>query len=753
MNTAHLKHCVYSSLYTSLVFCTLVSIGFLAGCTTGSSDNKFEAKIESAKKYLSEEKYQEARIELQTAIDLKPLEAEGYYQLAEVMLRLGDFSKALENYTSAINYNPDHTLARLHLASLQIIAKQYEYAESNIQHVLDRDPNNKDALVLKANMTFVGPRKNSVMAREILQGVLSRNPDFVPALGSIGHIEIADENLDLAEEYFLKAKKNDPGNKAIQVALTDLYARQGRLHETEESLTELVASNPEHTGFRYVLGEFFLKKGLSDNAIEQYREVLSNNPGVHDARDRLYEIFSARNQPEKSKALTAELEKLQPNNELLPYFKGRDELLDGNFTKALEYFREAIVNAPNFAPAFKSAGVLELATGQVKEGIAHLEQALNIDPNNVEARFALARIKLTLNEIESSRLHINKILEQYPKHLSANIIRADIALLEDDFPRAEKVYSFLRENYPDIPVGFFKSGLLEERRENCEKAISYYKKTLSFDIDTIQPGKRMALCMSKMGTPSMDIVTELQRLKDSSQKTKAEYDMLIGSVIASDPNVPNRFEQAKRYFTSAIENNPNLIGAYFALGGIDSVTGNLDDAVENYNKLLLQSPNHIPTRMLLALTLEQKGNYEEAISHYGKILEVNPRFGPAANNKAFLLVEEVADGDLNEALRLAQIAKEELPRESSVADTLGWVHHKKGNHRAALTLLQEAYELSKEHNPEAPVNPEILYHLAVVKHALNDVTSAKKLIREAIKTGGENHPKHAHMKKLDSLLK
>ncbi len=750
MNNTDKRFNVYTRVFTvhAIAFILLLS-----SCSSGSKDERFDAKIESAKKYISEEKYQEARIELQTAIDLKPLEAEGYYQLAEVMLRLGDFSKALENYTSAINYNSEHTLARIHLASLQLIAKQFEYAESHIQHVLDRDPNNEEALVLKANLTFLGPRKNIVAAKEILNKILGKNPNFVPALGSLAHLEVADENLSEAEELFLKAKKIEPANQAIQIALTDIYARQGRLDDTERSLTELIAANPDNTGFRYVLGDFFLKKGLSDNAIEQYREVLAKNPASHDARERLYEIFVARGQQEKSKALTAELLKLEPNNALLPYFKGRDELLDGNLSTALDHFKAAMVNAPNFAPAFKNAGIVELMTGQVKEGVEHLEQSLNIDGNNVQARYALARVKFSMNDIETAKLHVTKILELYPKHLSANTIRADIALLEGDYVRAGKVFSFLRENYPDSPTGFFKSGLLEEKQGNYEKAVEYYKKTLSFDVETINPGRHLALSMSKMGIPITKIVSEFQQLKDSSEKTKGEYDMLIGSIIASDPNIPDRFEQARKYFQSAIENNPNLIGAYFALGSIDSITGNLELAVDNYNKLLLQKPNDIPTRMLLALTLEQKKEYAEAISHYQKILEINPRFGPAANNIAFLLVEEIPNGDLNEAQRLAQVAKEELPKESSVADTLGWVYYKKGNHRAALTLLQEAYDLSREADPQNPVNPEITYHLAITHHALGDKKSAAKLIDEAIKVAGENHPKIAQMKKLKSDIK
>ena len=64
---------------------------------------------------------------------------------------------------------------------------------------------------------------------------------------------------------------------------------------------------------------------------------------------------------------------------------------------------------------------------------------------------------------------------------------------------------------------------------------------------------------------------------------------------------------------------------------------------------------------------------------------------------------------MNEALRLAQIAKEQMPDESSITDTLGWIHVLKGNPRLGSEYIKEAIEQEKEKNDDEKVNPEILY--------------------------------------------
>ncbi len=738
--------------YSILIVLTLVS-STLFSCSKGNPDERYNQKLESAKKFVEESKLAEARIELQTAVDLKPEQAEGYYQLAEVLIKLGDYSRSLENYNSAINFDPNHKEARIHLASLQLIAKQYEQAESNLNHVLTLEPNNDDANILMANLIATGPRKDLEGARSTLNSVLERDPKSVPALGSLGHLELTTNNAKLAEEYFVKGLKIEPNNQALQMALADLLARQGRLDEAQETLSKLVTSNPDQTGLRYVLGEFFLRRGLNENALEQYEEIIEQEPSRHEARDRLYDMYLARREYEKAKTLTTKLETALPKDPILNYFKGRNAELDGENMKALELFQKTILSSNSFAPSFRKAGIIELATGKTQEGIEHLTQAITIDPADIGARLALSRTMLMKGDIGSAKQHIEQVLSRYPRQLGANIIRADISLIEGEVSKARKVYQFLVENYPTIPVGYYKLGLLEEKEGHLDEAIKQYQKTLEFDIDVLGPGRRIVLCMHEQKKSTNDMIALITTFREKSKKSKAEYDVLIGSILIADNSIPNRLELARQRFQSALEENPNLIGAYFALGGIDAMSGDLKAAIVNYEKLIQKSPNHIPTRMLLALTFEREEQFTKAAEQYEKILEISPRFGPAANNLAYIIVEHTKNGDLNEALRLAELAKQELPRESSVTDTLAWVHYKKGSPRAALPLLMEAVKVYKESEGNQPLNPEILYHLALTQKDVGDLEESKKSIELAMERAGDKHPLFDRMKKFSDSLK
>jgi tetratricopeptide (TPR) repeat protein len=709
--------------------------------------------MKEAAKFQEQEKYDEARIKLQSAIDVKPKSAEAYYQLAETLIRLQKLRNAIENYNTALNYDPTHLDARLHLASILLAATQYEFAENHINKVLDVYPENPDALVLKANLLSGGPQKNNQEAKETLAKVLENHPSNVAALASLANVELKEGNSAAAEELFSRALAAEPENAPLQMALADLYARQGRLEESQQVLEKLVKENPKESGLRYIFGEFLLRRGLADRALEQYEETIKADPERHDARDRLYDMYLLRSMTNKANALAAELETAQPESPGIHYFKGRNAQAEGKKEEALQHYLESIKLLNNFAPAFSRAGLLELEKGEVRVALEHLNQAVAIDPADVAARLALAKQLFRNRELSQATEHLDQVLSRYPRQLGANVLRADVALVEGDLGRARSVYDFLIETFPNNPVGYFKLGLLEEKAGNPEKAAELYLKTISFDQNVLAASQRLLAVRAKQQKkPIPAVLAELARLKENSAGSKPEFDLLIGSVTLADTADNNRVEKAKKLFMQAVEGNPALIAAYFALGQLDAAEGNLEAAIQNYRKLLEKTPKHLPTLMLLAQALEHQQKYSDAVEIYNQILEISPRFAPAANNLAWLLAEEIPGGDLDQALALAQIAKEGLPEEASVADTLGWIHFKRKSPRAALPYIQEAVSSSEAKNPDRPVNPEILFHLAQVQFELDDKKAAKETMEMALSTISEKHPKYEKLKEFNATL-
>jgi len=115
--------------------------------------------------------------------------------------------------------------------------------------------------------------------------------------------------------------------------------------------------------------------------------------------------------------------------------------------------------------------------------------------------------------------------------------------------------------------------------------------------------------------------------------------------------------------------------------------------------------------------------YDKAKEYYRKALKITPNFAPAANNLAYLYAEKGENVD--EALNLAQSAKEQFPDDPSISDTLGWVYYKKNIFGRAIVYLKEA-------NEKITDNPTMRYHLGMAYYKNGDKEQARKELKKAL---------------------
>ena len=154
--------------------------------------------------------------------------------------------------------------------------------------------------------------------------------------------------------------------------------------------------------------------------------------------------------------------------------------------------------------------------------------------------------------------------------------------------------------------------------------------------------------------------------------------------------------------------------------------------------ILEKDPNQATPHMMLGTIYEMQQGYDLAENHYRQALKINPEFAAAANNLAYILADK--DKDIQEALGLAQMAKERLPDSPFVMDTLGWVYYKKGLYD--LALVEVADSLAK-----SPDNPTVIYHLGMIYYKKEEPEKARTELEKALRLNA-NFPEADEARKL-----
>ena len=128
-------------------------------------------------------------------------------------------------------------------------------------------------------------------------------------------------------------------------------------------------------------------------------------------------------------------------------------------------------------------------------------------------------------------------------------------------------------------------------------------------------------------------------------------------------------------------------------------------------------------QILLGVLFEAQNRPEDAKKSYEETLAISDTAPVAANNLAYIYAQQGVNLDI--ALQLATSAKQRMPENGHVDDTIGWIYYKKNLPALALAPLQE----SLKRNPNEPV---ILYHLGLTYAALRNTAPARSALQRAL---------------------
>jgi Flp pilus assembly protein TadD len=226
---------------------------------------------------------------------------------------------------------------------------------------------------------------------------------------------------------------------------------------------------------------------------------------------------------------------------------------------------------------------------------------------------------------------------------------------------------------------------------------------ISYDLSQKQPAKAMARLNAQI---------------DKSPKNGGFYDLLARLQIQN-----NNLEQAAATAQKAMQLKPEDGEAVMLTAQIQAQRGQVSGAIGTWEQWLNTHPNDAGAMAILGVLEESRGNLGKAEAYYKKALQIQPQEPVAANNLAYLMLENGENVDV--AITLAQTARQAMPNSPSSADTLAWAYYHKGTYGFARDLLEDAIKAD-------PKSAAMQYHLGMVYSKLSDKGSAASHLKKAI---------------------
>lgn len=204
--------------------------------------------------------------------------------LARVAAVSGKYDIVIDQYTQLLAATPDSTALQLSLASAYTARGDHASAQAVLQKVVQADPKSVQASLMLAQALIAAGRVDDAKAR--YRRLLETEPNNANALNDLAYL-MADsgENPDQALAYAQRGLQYavEPGLKtSLSDTLGWIYLKKNMTDNALQTFQNLVKSDPGNSTFRYHLGTAFYQKGDMRKARVELEAALAAKPSALD---------------------------------------------------------------------------------------------------------------------------------------------------------------------------------------------------------------------------------------------------------------------------------------------------------------------------------------------------------------------------------------------------------------------------------------------------------------------------------------
>jgi len=535
-------------------------------------------------------------------------------------------------------------------------------------------------------------------AEAAARGYVEANRDSADAHYLLAYILFKEQKpKESIEEYTAGGKYRAPGALEAKVIGCDYFLLED-YSTADQWLTKSVEMNPRDPITRYFLGRTKYNERHFVEAARNFEECLKLDPKYVGAADNLGLAYEGLGKIDEAidayrKAIAA-----AHGADAKPYFDLGTVLMEnGKAQEALSNLLQAVRIKPGDAAAHRELGKVYLQLDRLPEAQAELENAVKLAPENGPTHFLLARVFRKRGMEEQARLETERYSALTGAHSSPETpLQEARSLLEQGrLPEAERIMRQYLEVHKSSADGHYLLGYILFKQESAKESLAEY--------------------------------TEAAKYR---RPTAADLE-----VVASDYVILKDYPDADRWFSKAVEWNPNDALGWYYLGRTKYNENRFEEAIAAFEQCLKLDPRDVRAEDNLGLSYEGLNRTEEAMAAYRRAIEWQKdaavkNSGPLLDLGGLLVDNDRTEEGLPYLLEAVQLSPEEYR-----------VHRQLGKAYARLNQLEKARAELERAAELAPDNAPVHFMLSQVYRRQGLLEKAKtESDRYAALTGTKSTP-------------
>ncbi len=786
-----------------LLFCLNV-----VACSNESTDSV--GYFDKGVTFFQQDEFDKARIEFKNAIQQDPQMAEAHFYMALLNEKAGKFKAMKMNLIESMKFDSENIKAKIKLSKVSLLFNETDKSLQEIEDVLITNPENLDALSLKASIFLRQDKTDKALA--IVEDVLKKDAENVEALSLKVLIFMKKNAFDEALAILNPVLQKNEQNISLHLLKIQLNSKRDDIDAVIADYEKLVELKPENTQIKLILAKIYVRANKKQEAENLLRSMISDNTKSDDLKIQLLGFLYSE---DRGRALS-QLEhfiKENKDNVALHIMFSKWLIANKEASKARELLTKTLkidaINQQSQDDVKLILAKLDFTKKDYKSALSQVKNILAENPENLQARLFKAKT-LTIGESYNEAIEIiEKILWQDPRMDEAHSLLGTIHLTLGDIDKANASFKEALKFNPKNLIALDFIVNKEVTNNHVDYAIELLERALRFlpshlailtklvELNIIENHWDKAdhyinIIKTKRGG---GLLSEILMGKTLQGKNKYDEAILIYKKILDDsPWVKealtgmaecytelNQINKMKQYLDILIDKNPEVYypfilksrllsrdgknlkaiqlikqalanrtvkeaGLYIELARLYKLIANKEERFNTYTQGLSDHPDNIGLLLNFATYFESYSEFDQAIKQYRRVLQINSQQNIAKNNLAVILLDQYQDA---EHLNEA-IKLVDVFKQSSQAyflDTYGWAYLKKGEIDIALSIFKQVILLE----PDVPV---FRYHLAEAYFRLNDFMAASSELKQALQFAkGKAFPKRGATEELLKKVK
>jgi putative PEP-CTERM system TPR-repeat lipoprotein len=539
---------------------------------------------------------------LEPSLDLAPNDATLLTLLGEALSKSGRYVRASDLFDRALRIDPGNRQARARQAFNSLASGDENLGVERLAGVFQEDARDREvgvALYL-AHMK----RGEFVSAVRVAKRLADASPDNVLYLNLLASAQINAGVLDAARDSLERLLVRDPEFLPARINLGRLYLAAGEVQRAHEYLVGLQKQHPKNSRIMVELAGALRAADEPQEAVRWLERALAENRDDIDAAIQLTDLYLDLDEPEKAQRAVEIGQVAAPDDYRVLAAAGRVELARNNTAHARNIFRRMSSDAGYQTHLLIRIAEMQRQAADLKGAIWSLQKAVEGDPGSLRARSLLITLLVRDGKLNEAQQQAEEVERLHPESSQADLLLGDLALAGGS-PQ-EALAHFQRASGRGAGVhaqlGLFRSLMTLGRPGQALDLLHSANRRFPRDLTLRAALAELALSQGRWETAQ----EQYEYIVQHSAQDATALNNLAG--VYAQLGDPRALQVARR----AVRAEPKSAAARDTLGWILVRARSYAEALTHLRNAAALAPTDSEIRYHLAVVLERLGKSAEA---------------------------------------------------------------------------------------------------------------------------------------------